>query len=373
MIAIKRVFQMTGPPPPHTIRCGQSWEDADVLLAALDLQPRDRVACVCSGGDSALTLLGAGAEQVVAIDPNPDQIACLALRVAAYLELEYSEMLELVGSLPSWRRRALYIRARHGLSREMREYWDGRPYLLDHGIADCGRFEGRFRYFRERWKRWLHSPATFGRLYLNPTKSRRERFFNDRWNTWRWRLLSRVLFSRPMMERLGCDLSIHEAYPGEVAQRLQERFRHILTALKPEENPYLGWMLHGSHPGIVPWALRRENFNVIRTRLDRLEWHAMPIEDYLDEEVRRGSPFFDKFNLGDLLDRYAPEYAMEVLERAANALQSGGRVIHWNLLRSFPPRDTLVDILRPMDEHANALLSQDRVFFYKELRIHERK
>ena len=79
MIAIKRVFQMTGPPPPHTIRCGQSWEDADVLLAALDLQPRDRVACVCSGGDSALTLLGAGAEQVVAIDPNPDQIACLAL------------------------------------------------------------------------------------------------------------------------------------------------------------------------------------------------------------------------------------------------------------------------------------------------------
>src|SRR5687767_15415348 len=80
------------------IRYAQVWEDADVLLAALEVQPTDTVVSIASAGDNALALLGAGAARVVALDLNPAQLACLALRVAAYRGLSHVEVLEGLGS-----------------------------------------------------------------------------------------------------------------------------------------------------------------------------------------------------------------------------------------------------------------------------------
>ncbi|MFO1448416.1 MAG: DUF3419 family protein [Opitutaceae bacterium] len=66
------------------IRYAQVWEDADILLAALEIQPTDTVVSIASAKDNALALLGAGAARVIALDLNPAQLACLELRVAAY-------------------------------------------------------------------------------------------------------------------------------------------------------------------------------------------------------------------------------------------------------------------------------------------------
>ncbi len=84
---------MNQPPPTTTeaaaradfsqIRYAQVWEDADILLTALDIQPTDTVVSIASAGDNALALLGAGAARVVALDLNPAQLACLELRVSA--------------------------------------------------------------------------------------------------------------------------------------------------------------------------------------------------------------------------------------------------------------------------------------------------
>ena len=83
------------------IRYAQVWEDADILLEALEVQPTDTVLSISSAGDNALALLGAGAARVVALDLNPAQLACLELRVAAYRALTHPELLILIGSRPS--------------------------------------------------------------------------------------------------------------------------------------------------------------------------------------------------------------------------------------------------------------------------------
>src|SRR5687768_7151836 len=82
------------------IRYAQVWEDADILLAALEVQPTDTVVSISSAGDNALALLGAGAARVVALDLNPAQLACLELRVSAYRTLSHAELLVLIGSRP---------------------------------------------------------------------------------------------------------------------------------------------------------------------------------------------------------------------------------------------------------------------------------
>src|SRR5829696_495365 len=80
------------------VRYAQCWEDADVLLEALDVRPGDTCLSIASAGDNALALLTRHPARVIALDLSPAQLACVELRVAAYRALRHGELLELIGS-----------------------------------------------------------------------------------------------------------------------------------------------------------------------------------------------------------------------------------------------------------------------------------
>ncbi|MCP4042805.1 MAG: DUF3419 family protein, partial [Gammaproteobacteria bacterium] len=71
------------------IRYAQCWEDADILIQGLDIQPGDTCLSIASAGDNALAMLARNPQRVIALDLNPAQTACLELRVAAYRELQH--------------------------------------------------------------------------------------------------------------------------------------------------------------------------------------------------------------------------------------------------------------------------------------------
>ncbi|OUC07660.1 S-adenosylmethionine:diacylglycerol 3-amino-3-carboxypropyl transferase, partial [Litorilinea aerophila] len=62
------------------IRYAQCWEDADVLLQALAIQPHHTCLSIASAGDNTLAMVAQGPQRVIALDLNPAQLACLALR-----------------------------------------------------------------------------------------------------------------------------------------------------------------------------------------------------------------------------------------------------------------------------------------------------
>ncbi|WP_279384602.1 DUF3419 family protein, partial [Geotalea toluenoxydans] len=95
-------------------------------------------------------------------------------------------------------------------------------------------------------------------------------------------MLFHVFFSRFVMGRLGRDPSFFRYVQGSVADRILARTRHALTVLNPADNPYLQWILTGRHTSALPFALRPENFEAIRANLDRLEWHCLPLEEFLE-------------------------------------------------------------------------------------------
>jgi S-adenosylmethionine-diacylglycerol 3-amino-3-carboxypropyl transferase len=82
------------------IRYAQCWENADILLEGLDIQPGETCLAIASAGDNSLAMLTREPERVIALDLSPAQLACLELRVAAYRALEHSELLVLMGSRP---------------------------------------------------------------------------------------------------------------------------------------------------------------------------------------------------------------------------------------------------------------------------------
>lgn len=343
------------------IRYAQVWEDADVLLAALDVQPGDTVVSIASAGDNALALLGAGAARVVALDLNPAQLACLALRVAAYRELDHPGLLELIGSRPSGRRPELYRRCRPLLAPAVRAFWDAHGMAIAGGIGGAGKFENYFRLFRERVLPLVHRRNTVEALLRGGEPAERARFYAERWDTWRWRLLFRVFFSRFMMGRLGRDPAFFKYVEGSVADRILARTRHALVTLNPAGNPYLHWILTGTHGTALPWALRADNFETIRSRLDRLEWHELTLEAFLG---RADGTRVDKFNLSDIFEYMSADNTAALLERLAAASRPGGRLAYWNMLAPRSRPDSLARRLRPRPDVAGPLFAQDKAFFY---------
>ncbi len=190
---------------------------------------------------------------------------------------------------------------------------------MEAGIGGAGKFERYFALFRQRIMPLVHSRSIIEQLLAGGDLATRERFYREEWDTWRWRLLFRVFFSRFVMGRLGRDPSFFRYVEGSVAERILARTRHALTALNPADNPYLQWILTGRHTTALPFALRPENFEAIRANLDRLEWHCLPLEEFLEQEAVAS---IDRFNLSDIFEYMSGENYQQIAG-AAGPLQVG--------------------------------------------------
>lgn len=350
------------------IRYAQCWEDADTLTAALAPLPGQVGVSIASGGENTLALLASGPERIVAIDLNPAQLACLELKVAAFRELSYDELLALVGSRPSSSRTALFRRCRSQLSNMARTFWDARSGVIERGLNSGGKFERYFAMFRTRVLPLVHGRSTVGRLLEPKPQIDREEFYRREWDTWRWRTMFRLFFSRAAMGRLGRDPSFFRYVEGTVADRILARTRHALTALDPAANPYVQWILTGQHTTALPLALRRESFDAIRAHLDRLELRLASAEELLTEAPDRSVSWF---NLSDIFEYMSPDRTRQLLEAVARCGRPGARLAYWNTLVPRARPESLEDRLRSLGEFAAALHQQDKAFFYSAFRVEE--
>jgi S-adenosylmethionine-diacylglycerol 3-amino-3-carboxypropyl transferase len=351
-----------------TIRYAQCWEDADILLEALDIRPGHTCLSIASAGDNTLALLSKDPARVIAIDLNPAQIACLELRVAAYRALNHPELLELIGSTPSTRRDDLYRRCRPLLSPEVKTFWDARPAEIAAGIGAVGKFERYFDLFRRWILPLVHPPSSVDRLLAGGAYKQRRQFYEQAWDTWRWRLIFHLFFSRFVMGRLGRDPHFFDYVEGNVARRILARAEYAGVILNPAENPYLQWILTGRHPFALPYALRPENFKPIRANLHRLEWHCISLEDFLNQYNYQP---IDRYNLSNIFEYMSLENYHNLLQKIVQSGYPGGRLAYWNMLapRSRPHR--MAHQLRPLANLARRLHAKDKAFFYSNFVVEE--
>ena len=349
------------------IRYAQCWEDADILLEALNIQEGDICLSMASAGDNSLAMLAKNPEKVIALDLSKAQLACLELRVAAYRRLEHPELLELLGSRPSQRRSELYQRCRPLLSAEVQAFWDARPEIIAEGIGSGGKFENYFKLFRERVMPLIHSKKTIQTLLEPKALAQRQAFYANHWNNWRWQGLFRIFFSRFFMGRMGRDPEFFKYVEGSVAKRILTRAKHALSELEPAENPYLQWILLGTHGQALPYALRAENFETIRNNLDRLEWHPQSIEAFLSSYQGK----IDRFNLSDIFEYMSEANTQALLETLLASAHQGSRLAYWNMLVPRSRPEALKNRLEPLSQLAEKLHKQDKAFFYSRFIIEE--
>jgi S-adenosylmethionine-diacylglycerol 3-amino-3-carboxypropyl transferase len=349
------------------IRYANCWEDADVLCAALKPAIGKRILSIASAGDNSLALLAAGCE-VVAADLSPAQLACVELRMAAFRELDYEGTLAFLGVSESSQRLETFRTLAGHLSVGARHYWDERGEVIAAGVIQAGKFENYFRKFRCRLMPLVHGRAKVRQLLEKKTPQCRRDFYNDRWNTWRWRLLFRVFFSRFVMGRLGRDPEFFRYVEGSVADRILERTEYALTELSPDSNPYLHFILMGNYGAALPRYLRRENFEAIRTGLDRLTLFEGPLEE---AAARFGNDGFDGYNLSDIFEYLDEETCRSVFEKLLSVANPGCRLAYWNMLVPRQCPDELANRIQPLTELAADQFSKDQAFFYSRFVVEE--
>ncbi len=350
------------------IRYAQCWEDADVLTQALDVKPGQTCVSIASAGDNSLALLAFAPARVYAVDLSAAQLACVALRVAAYKALSHGELLELIGSRPSRRRAELYQRCRSLLASRDREFWDASARAIEAGIGSAGKFEHYFRLFRSYALPLVHGRAKVRELLRPKSREERERFYDARWDNRRWRALFRFFFSRPLMGALGRDPSFFRYVEGSVGERILTRTRHALTVLDPAANPYVHWILTGTHGEQLPFALRTENFERIRDNLDRLELRAQPLEAFLAE---LGARSVDRYNLSDIFEYMSEASYESLLRRLVEAARPQARLAYWNMLAPRRRPDSLADQLQPRRDISEPLFQRDQAFFYSDFVVED--
>lgn len=349
------------------IRYAQLWEDADVLVAALATKPGATFVSICSAGDNALSLLTLDPARVVVVDLSPAQIACLEARIAAYRLLDHAAFLELMGARPSTRRAELLGRVTAALPLETAAFWRSLAGdVAAHGLGGVGKFERYFRIFRTRLLPLAHRRRTVDAIFERRDPGARATFLDTRWNSWGWKLLLKAFFSKTAMGRLGRDPAFFDHVEGSVADHVARRIRHAAVDLDPADNPYLHWIMKGTHGAALPHAWRPEHYETIRARLDRLDIRPGSLERFVATGERA-----DGFNLSDIFE-YMDEAAFAgVYASLLGASNPGARLVYWNMMvpRRVPAAFAR-RVVRREDLEAQGKAA-DKAFFYSDFVVEE--
>ena len=351
------------------IRYACCWEDADILVEALQPAPNRRLLSIASGGDNAFALLAEGAE-VTATDLSTAQIAVVELKAAAIRYLDHPDLLGFLGVVRRDDRLRLFADLRSALSKTACAYWEDHDRVLAKGLIHAGKFESYFRLFRTRVLPCVHRRGTVDALLQPRDPAGRREFYRRTWCNLRWRWLFRLFFSRFVMGRLGRDPEFFRHVEGSVSDRILARTRYALTELDPSTNPYLDYILNGSFTRALPRYLEPERFDALRRGLDRLTLHQAPIQDIARDQAAAG---YDGFNLSDIFEYLDPQQCHEVYRDLLSAARPGARFAYWNMLVPRRCPEPLRREIRLLASLSRDLFAADRAFFYSDFVVEERK
>lgn len=347
------------------LRYSNVWEDAEILISALDPKNK-RVLSICSAGDNVLSLIAAGASEVVAIDLSEIQLATLRLKMAAFRALTHDQVLIFLGieGLATDRETLWEHFVQPALTPGDRTFWAARKKMILTGITACGRFEHYLDVFGKKILPWLQPQHRIDALREASTAEERIKIWQA-WDHWGWRVLFRAFFSKTLLA-LGRDPAFLRHVDESPGKLLSRRLEQCLLNIPLAENPYLSRIIFGGWNSALPHYLRHENYETIRNGLQRVSFHLGPIQD----ACHRGS--FDALNLSDILEYLDPNACKAIAQGLANSASQGARLVLWNMMvrRELTDwDDRFIDLLKLSTD----LFSADKACFYRAFHVVARR
>lgn len=342
------------------IRYANCWEDADILLAGLAPAPGSKVLSIGSAGDNSFSFLVTDPELVVAVDINHTQLFLIELKKVCIQNLEWEEALAFLGFAPSENRLQCFQSLKSQLGHAARAYWESNLPMIASGVIHQGKFEKYFQLFSGKILPWIHSKRVVHALFDSKTAEEQARFYLDKWNTWRWRLLFRIFFSKYVMGKYGRDPEFQKQVQGSVSKFIFEKAATHLASVAAQDNFILRYTLTGSFQGLLPHYLQKEHYPLVRANLGR-----MHLKEGFAQAAIAHYGKFDCMNLSDIFEYMDAGLFRETARTLVGGTEKNGRLAYWNLM--VPRR--ISQILPERTEHIHTasehLTAIDKGFFYK--------
>lgn len=333
------------PKAAYSILFSNVWEDADIACEALKPKAKNgRLLSIGETGDLVFSLLTLDPQEVVAVDPQISQLACLELRMAAYRELNHTSMLAFLGVTSSSNRLIVYQQLRRDLTDHTALFWDRHSNEIEEGIIHSGKIEKKMRFFSRYVLSWIHSQAKTETFLSFENIEEQKKFYEKKWNSWLWRLCFGLAFNE---------------YTSV------ERLNQVVNNVPNETNPYIHYILEGNYQiDALPRALRPEFFDQIQSKISAIRLANVPIE-----LADKGN--FDGFNLGTYFDQFQGNDAQRCYEALLKRANPEARLVWWSRQRKpeiVVPVDGKSQFL---DELTKKLFKQDKSWLSQSLYVHE--
>lgn len=365
----------------------QIWEDPVVDMAALDIQPDNRIVTIASGSCNALSYLVADPAQITAVDLNTAHIALGKLKFAAIRHLpDYDALRRFFVDADSKANVIAYqqMLAPH-LDDATRRYWEGRDLV---GRKRIGGFASGI-YKRGLLGNFIGMAHLIARLYRVDLRAilaaqsieEQRRIFDEKIAPVFDKRFIRWLTNQPAsLFGLGIPPAQFDALAGDqrMAHVLRARLEKLACDFAVGDN-YFAWQAFNRGYGKgadapLPPYLQPANYATITSRIDRIEWRHTNFTHHL---ATQGNASLDRYILLDAQDWMSDAQLTQLWSEITRTARPGARVLfrtaaEETLLPGRVPA-TILDRWDYNEAEARDLIRADRSSIYGGLHLYRFK
>lgn len=368
----------------------QIWEDPDVDMEAMELQPDHRVVTIGSGGCNMLAYLSQSPASIDVVDLNPHHIALNRLKLAAFRHLpSHAELVRFFGT-PNARSnsRAFDQFLAPHLDDATRTYWNSRTLarrrrvsVFDRNIYETGLL-GRFIGAAHLMAR-LHGVNLREMAQTQSIREQRQ-FFDDkiaplfekplvRWITDRKSSLFGLGIPPQQYDELA-SLADGRSIAPVLKYRLEKLACHF-----PMRDNYFAWQAFARRyatpeEGPLPTYLKPEHYETIRANVGRVQVHHANFTELLSG---KSAGSMDRYILLDAQDWMTDAQLNDLWAEITRTARAGARVIFRTAAEKSIIEARLSQAIRDQwdyfEEKSLELTGQDRSAIYGGFHIYGKK
>jgi S-adenosylmethionine-diacylglycerol 3-amino-3-carboxypropyl transferase len=337
------------------------WEDADILLEALNPGKNDRILSIGSAGDNSFSLLSKSPEVVIVYDVWKPQLYLIELKKAAFLALENEDFLAFLGFRESGKRLAVYNEnIRPLLPVEASIYWNKYKHILEKGVIHCGRLEHYFSLFRRFILPVVASKKDVERFFAGPKQAADFEDYRRRLANPLFHVLLKLFLSEPVLKATGRQPAFFKEVKLSLSKYLFDKLSAFILNPNSHQNHYMYYAANGQFGNGLPHYARKENFEVIKANLDRLVLRHGRLEAGIVAE-----PDTTLINASDIFEYITSSEFLLFGEKLSSPKLRLQRIAYWNFVVDRVLSQACPANIYLETDLSVALSAQDKVYFYK--------
>ncbi len=367
----------------------QIWEDPDLDMLAMELEPHHRIVTIGSGGCNMLAYLSQSPASIDVVDLNPHHIALNKLKLSAFRHLpsraDLVRFLARPGQTANSQSFDRFLSA--NLDDTTRNYWNGRKLgrrrvtVFDRNIYKTGLL-GRFIGAAHLLAR-IHGVDLTDIAKAKTLQEQRQLFDEKIAPLFEKPVVRWITSRKSSLFGLGIPPQQYDelaslAADNSIAPVLRHRLEKLTCHFPMQEN-YFAWQAFARRyaeegEGPLPTYLKPEHYEAIRANVDRVSVHHASFTELLAGEPAASR---DRYILLDAQDWMTDQQLNDVWSEISRTARDGARVIFRTAAEKSIIEGRLSPAIRDqwtyLADRSLELTAQDRSAIYGGFHIYVKK